>query len=564
MKDNRTVYKNVLSPWAEIDDANACGISERVKDLNSCTIGLFAHFKKHAVILLDEVQRQLENRFPGAQFKRIQYVKNCVEIRNDPAFAAELDEWLQDVDIVVAAYGDMGSCALFLSYNLAYIERKGVPVVMLCDKDFYNTSYRGARSRMLSTLRIVTTPMHDLSFVPELDQCVRDTIVCPAVNGCIDKLIDEMTRPLTEDERQPIYKDNSSAHYHFEGTVEDINRIFYKHGWTDGSPIIPPTEEAVEEMLRGTDLPRDYVVANLPPMFGKATIEKIAINGVMAGCLPTYMPILIAIVRGMVDKRIALEGYTCSRGSWGPMIILNGPIVKAIHINTGAGLLSPYDHASSTIARAMGLMIMNLSGVRPKLEDLCGMGYIGRFGTCIAENEEDSPWPPLQTDFGFAAEDSTVTLFWPSGTFYFKSRDPKKIPHEMCAGKDEGFDPGCGYIICPEFANSLANEGWSKQKLLDYIFEYNRRPASQVQVRWLRDNNHVPEKIALPTDPSETCRSFWTQDHMFIMVGGEGLGAGMLGGGDHGGPSCTKIELPDNWNHLQREYEGLIPEYINY
>lgn len=558
------MFKNVLSPWAEINDDEAIGINERVKNLNGCRIGLFAHFKQHALVLLDEVERQLSQRYPEATFSRLQYRRECVEIANDPDFQEVLHPWLNEVDIVVAAYGDMGSCALFLSYNLAYIEKQGVPVVMLADKDFYNTSYRGANARLVSALRIVTTPMHDLSFVPELNEEVMEKIIRPAVTSSIDELIDAMIRPLTEDERTSKRKDNSHARLMFSGNYEEINRLFYQHGWTDGSPIVPPTEEAVAEMMRGTDLPPDYLVGRLPPMLGEATVKKIAINGVMAGCLPIYMPILIALVRAMLDPRIHLEGYTCSRGSWGPLIILNGPIRHAIHINSGAGLLSPYDHASTTIARAMGLMIMNISGVRPKLEDLCGMGHIGRFGTCIAENEEDSPWPPLQVDYGFTKEDSTVTLFWPTGTFYFRSRDPKKIPPEMCEGKDNGFDPGCCYILCPEFANLLAEDGWTKKKLLDYIFEYNRQPASKVPLRWLKGNNHLPEDFALPMDPNESCRSFWTQEHMLLMVGGEGLGAGLLGGGDHGGPACVKIELPDNWSVLAKQYEDMIPHYKDY
>lgn len=558
------MFEKVLSPWAVINDDEAIGINERVNDLNRCRIGLFAHFKQHALVLLDEVERQLGERYPGATFSRLQYKRECMEIANDPEFQSILHPWLEDVDIVVAAYGDMGSCALFLSYNLAYIEKQGVPVVMLADKDFYNTSYRGANARLVSALRIVTTPMHDLSFVPELDDEIIRTIIRPAVTGSMDELIHAMTDPLTQEESMPKKKDNSAAQMVFSGSYEEINRLFYQNGWTDGAPIVPPTEDAVEEMMKGTDLPPEYLVGRLPPMLGEATVKKIAINGVMAGCLPIYMPILIALVRAMLDPRIQLEGYTCSRGSWGPLVILNGPIRHAVHINSGAGLLSPYDHASTTIARAMGLMIMNISGVRPKLEDLCGMGHIGRFGTCIAENEEESPWPPLQTDYGFRPEDSTVTLFWPTETFYFRSRDPRKIPPEMCEGKDHGFDPGCCYILCPEFADLLAKDGWTKKKLLDYIFEYNRQPASKVPLRWLKGNNHLPEHFMLPMDPQESCRSFWTQDHMLLMVGGEGLGAGLLGGGDHGGPACVKIELPENWSELVKRYEDMVPHYQDY
>ena len=553
----------VLSPWAETDNIEKLPLNPRLDTLEGKTIGLYASFKEYHPFFMQEVERQLAARYPTAKFSHYTYIVDTQEIDQDPENFPIFKKWLEGVDAVIGVGADMGSCALYMGYIFAQIERLGKPACLLSKYQYVPSASKGASARSFPGLRMVT--YDGPGFVPNGVDCNEWTIQVyrGKIAEMLDGMVDALTRPLTEEEKHPV-SPKDYARETFTGTLTELTDQFYRLGFTNGTPIIPPTEEAVAEMCRGTDLPRDHVVGRLPPRLGLATVEKIAINGVMAGCLPTYMPVLIALVKAMLDPRIQLEGYTCSRGSWGPVIILNGPIRHAVHINSGAGLLSPYDHASTTIARAMGLMVMNLSGVRPKLEDLCGMGHIGRFGTCIAENEEDSPWPPLQTDFGFGEDDSTVTLFWPSDTFYFRSRDAEKIPPEMCRGKDNGFDPGCGYILCPEFAKTLADAGWTKKKLLDYIVEYNRQPASQVPIRWLRGNHHVPENIPLPMDPGESCRSFWTQDHMFVMVGGEGLGAGLLGGGDHGGPSCAKIELPADWEALAAEYRDFVPHYVNY
>ena len=180
----------------------------------------------------------------------------------------------------------------------------------------------------------------------------------------IDGIIKGLTTPLSEEEKNPKCKDQETRRIIFKGDIQEVNDFFYISGWTNGTPIIPPTEEAVKRMLEGTDLSPDYLVAKIPPMGGKATVEKIAINAVMAGCLPIYMPVLIAAIKGMVDPKIHLEGWTCSAGSWAPLIIISGKLGGQLKFNTGLNLMSPYFKPSSTIAHAFALMIMNIGGTR--------------------------------------------------------------------------------------------------------------------------------------------------------------------------------------------------------
>lgn len=554
----------VMSPWGETRSKQTIPLVPHPETIEGKTIGLFSHFKQHSPLLAAEVEKLLQARYPTATFKHFQYCKDSSEIEHDPAQNTLFLDWLKGVDLVICLYADMGSCAMFLAYNVAYIEKLGIPTVTLADPEFVNTARRGAHVRDVPNLRIVTTPMHDLSILSDLGDNVVETIVQPAAESAIEDIIVAMTAPLTDQEKESHEKDSYYANATFTGDINQVNSWLYRHGWTNGSPAIPPTRDAVDEMLRGTDLPPDYVVAELPPMLGKATVEKIAINAVMAGCLPTYMPILIAAVEAMDDPNLHLEGYTCSRNSWAPLAVINGPIRKAIGVSTGPNLLSGYDKASATISKAIAYIIMNISGVRHEIEDLSAVGHEARFGLCFGENEESSPWEPLQCSFGYEAADSTVTMFWPYERFAFKSREPEAILDGMCQGTDNGFDPGCCFVMPPEFANSLAQVGWSKQDVLNYVLEYARRPASEINIRFIRGNNHLPKTVALPVSPNHSTRKYWSLDHVFLLVGGAGFGIGMPGGGDHGGPICRKLKLPKNWEDLCAEYASEIPDYFDY
>ncbi len=554
----------VLSPWAHVDKAGSALMKPRLGDLKGKTIGLFSHFKEHSPLILKEVERQIKEKVPSARFSHYQYVRDTTEILNDGENKPHFMDWLKGLDAVISAYGDAGSCSMFLAYNCALIESMGKPVVMLVKEDLAKPAQRGASARHVPNLRLVKTDIMDMSGLFSLDG-VEEKIIRPAIASVIEEIISALTRPLTEDEKAPAKIEDHSGVV-FKGSLEEVNNYFYKKGWSNGAPIIPPTEEAVREMLKGTDLPGDYVVAKIPPMLGNATMEKIAVNAVMAGCLPTYMPVLIAAVQGMVDPVIHIEGWTCSVASWAPLIVVNGPIRHDLNMNTGGAILSPYYKASSTIARAFALMIMNIGGVRPILEDMSEMGHESRFGICIAENEELNPWQPLQSDYGLSRQDSSVTLFWPSQRTSIVGKDAQGILKSMCAVDMLGWAPGCAFVISPGCAKKLADGGLSKKDVLDYLVEYARKPASELNVRWLRGNNHLPD-VVLPIDPSHSVRKFWSTEHLFIVVGGSNYGASGIafgGGGDHGGPATKKIELPRGWDGLVKRYKDLVPAYISY
>ena len=339
----------------------------------------------------------MQARYPNIKFTRFQYTKNLdsynqvAEIAKDPEVRPLFEEWLSGVDAVISANGDAGSCTLYLAYNTALVELLGKPVVMLLNSEFEGIAGRAVSLRGVPAMRLVEINIPELSNDRNIEPLLRE-FVPRRVSEALDGIIDALTAPLTPAEKNPPVEKEDTSRIIFKGSLSEVNRYFYKNGLAYGMPVLPPTEEAVEEMLKGTDLPPDHVVARIPPKMGKATVEKIAINAVMAGCLPTYMPVLIAAVEALVDPRMWLEAYTCSCASWAPLLIVNGPIRKDLQINSGAGVFSPYYKANAAIGHAVGLMIMNIGGIRHGIEDMGVFGHEGRFGMCIAEDEEASPW----------------------------------------------------------------------------------------------------------------------------------------------------------------------------
>ena len=560
----------IYSPWAEVDVSGAKPLSPRLDTLEGKTIGLFAHFKGHSPLMLEVMAELLRQRYPSLTFKPLQYKRDTSEVRKDPAFAAEVAEWAKDLDGVIGAYGDAGSCCMFHAYNCAYVERLGLPVVMLAKRDLVEVGQKAATTRLVPNLRFVPCDIPDLSWAPRLDQDVIDHVIRPGLAAVTDQVIAGLTAPLTEEEKTPYTKDNSHAHpFEYRDDLKGISDYFYQMGWTTGLPIQPPTEEAVAEMLTGTDLPRDHVVAELPPMMGKATVEKIAVNAVMAGCLPTYLPVLIAAVEAIAQPHIHLEGWTCSVASWFPLITVSGKVARQIGVSMDGAALSGYTKASAAIARAYSYLIMNLSGVRPGLEDMCEPGHEGRQGVCIGDNAEMSPWAPLHVRYGLDAEDSAVTMFWPQERTEGHGRDGKSCFDTMFYIHYQGWDRGCCYVMSPGFARALAKEGFkSQQEVLDYVSEYCRQPSSEIFYRWMIENNHLPSNVRLPFDQQNgSARKFWSTDHLMIVVAGSDYDAtciNLAGGGEHGGPACSRIRLPHNWDELLEKYGSVKPEYLNY
>ncbi len=417
--------------------------------------------------------------------------------------------------------------------------------MQLVNRGFVDDAKSAASSKAMPTLRVLGEPI------------TCESTVAEDIKSGIDKVFDDivaaLTRPLTEQEKSPQLKIENAPKIVFKGNLTEVNQFFYRQGWGDGLPVIPPSDEAVAEMMKGTDLPADHVVAKIIPRMGRATVEKIAVNAVMAGALPIHMPVLIAAVEAVSDPKTRFDSFEVSTGSWAPFMVVNGPIRNDIHINSGAGVLSPGNLSNSAIGRALGLIIKNIGGARKGVEDMGTLGNPGKWSMVIAENEEDSPWEPLHLERGFKKEDSTVTMFFPNQHAYSIPRgtDAKGILDSIA-----GSNPGImnALMIIPSQADILASEGWTKSKVREYLMK--PREAGSAKSR--------PKGDTAAAASNNTPRDAL----MIVVAGGAGSWYGVFksaGGGILGNDFVSKkIKLPKNWEELTAKYKNLIPTYVKY
>ena len=272
--------------------------------------------------------------------------------------------------------------------------------------------------------------------------------------------------------------------------VSDDFESWFERGVTDGLPVIPPSRARVDAMLAATERPRDELVAQVPPNFGRATVEKLAVNAVMAGCRPEYFPVVLAVVEAACDPVFNLHGQSGTTNAASPLIIINGPIRQALEVNCAAGVFGPGYRANATIGRALRLVMINLGGTRAGQISMSTMGHPGRYTYCIGEYEEASPWEPLHVERGFAPTDSTVTLYSGEGPFTINdhlSRSASQLAASLgwsAAGiwNHKSF-PLYGhtlFVVGPEHARTLGEERWSKQDFRRFLYDTIRRPAREL------------------------------------------------------------------------------------
>jgi hypothetical protein len=188
------------------------------------------------------------------------------------------------------------------------------------------------------------------------------------------------------------------------------------HAWGDGLPVVPPTPERVERMVDASGRAAADVVAEVDPRKGVATVEKIAINAVMAGCRPEYLPVVIAAVEAVAAPEFNLHGIQTTTNPVAPLLVVNGPVRRLIDLNCGRNALGPGRRANATIGRALRLVLLHVGGAVPERLDKATLGMPGKYTFCLGESEEESPWEPLSVERGFAPVDSTVTAIGAQGT----------------------------------------------------------------------------------------------------------------------------------------------------
>lgn len=368
----------------------------------------------------------------------------------------------------------------------------------------------------------------------------------------------------------------------FRGDLGAVQEHFYEKLWSDGLPIIPPTIEEVERFLRFNDRSPDEVIGILPPERREATVWNVAVNGVMAGCRPEYMPILLAVVEAIVEPEFRMEDGGSTPG-WEPLIIVNGPIIKELDFNYGSGVMRVGRQANSSIGRFLRLYMRNIAGLRiaPGGTDKGSIAYT--FNVALVENEDavsEVGWQPFSADQGFAPGENVVTVqsvVSISPPIYVggdRATDLVRtiadawgrgdIAYWACTGMSVGrWHPLL--VMSPSIAKALAREGWTKEDIKRYLRESVTIPAGLAEsYAWqigltsfnigkLVGEGRLPAEYGASLDPDRPVPVFSRADWIGIVVAGDpgrNQARGYTNNHWQGPPVSKRVRLPANWKEL--------------
>jgi len=309
-------------------------------------------------------------------------------------------------------------------------------------------------------------------------------------------------------------------------SLEAVNDWFYDQGWTDGLPIVPPTPERIERMLTWTDRDPQDELGPVPPKYGIATIEKLAINAVMAGCLPEYLPVIIAAVEAVLEDKFNLYGIQSTTHPCAPLLILNGPIARELGVNARYNAFGQGWRPNATIGRAIRLILLNVGGGLPGVLDRATQGQPSKYSYCIAENEGENPWEPLHVERGFTIDVSTVTVCGAEGPHNINDHVSTAAPGILTTiastmagmGSNNAYAYGEPILaLGPEHAAILGRDGISKANIREFVFRNARVPRAQWEAggmfgMGIGEDGAFPGESALPL--------IRKPEHLMIIVAG--------------------------------------------
>ena len=319
----------------------------------------------------------------------------------------------------------------------------------------------------------------------------------------------------------------------------DPMEAIYDRGWTDGLPVTPPTEARVLRMLKGTRRRPDEVIAIVPPDRAVCTVEKAAVNAVMAGCKPEYFPVVLAAIETACGQKFGMHGVLCTTSFATPMIVVSGPISRAIGMNSGRNVLGQANRPNASIGRALQLVIRNVGGGRPGPGgiDRCTIGHQGKYTMCFAEDELGSPWESLAVERGFRPDQNVVHIFTGNGVqglHDHRSRSPEGLVSTYAQCLRVVHHPKITYstallVIAPEHTIHFREAGWSKQRLKQAILQRLQIPIRELMPGYNGDDEGLrritPEQRARLDDPTLTIPKFLPEGLNIVAAGGE---AGMM------------------------------------
>jgi len=450
-------------------------------------------------------------------------------------------------------------------------EKAGIPTTSIVLSGFLGQAQAVAQALGVQNLALAEYPgVVSMDSKEELYKKVHEFLVKNIIDG-FTKTVVEAVKPSEPEPRDIV----------FEGTLDEVHEFFSKNLWTDGLPIIPPTIERVEKFLKFTERHTHEIIGKLLPENREATVWNIAVNGVMAGCRPEYMPILLAVVDAIAEPEFRIQDAGSTPG-WEPLIILNGPIIKHLDFNYEAGVMRVGRQANTSIGRFLRLYMRNVAGLRipPASTDKATIG--NTFNVVLAENEgvvAELGWEPFSVTRGFKQGENVVTVqsvvnaTSPNATGGDNALDHLQTLAEVFGGIMSYWTHmavawGKFYpllVISPSVARLLARDGWTKDDIKQYLYENAKVPARSLErlarqeglstfnLCKLVEEGVIPKQYCESTDPDRMVPVFLRADWIGIVVSGDvgrNRNRGYVQNHEQGPPISKKIELPANWEQL--------------
>jgi len=489
-----------LNPQGVLDIPEPSGLTNpRVKDLAGKKIAIIWDGKKGGDNYCAAVEELLNERYPAAETFQVVW---------GDAEAAENAK--KEMDTFIYGVADNGMGGWLQCRQVIALEKLGKPGVFVIGDNAIHTSKMSAEDAGMPAVRIVVLPAID--YYPN-----RSTVesIRPVAEASIESIVDALTRPLTDEEKNPGLNAGSKAMERveiiaedYESAFESFNKLYLDNHWGDGLPLVPPTESAVERMLGGTTRSPEEVLGKVPCRYGLATIRKLAVNAVMAGARPEYFPIIISAMECLIEDE-KFDHMLSSEGSFNLVIMVSGPLANEINMNHGVGLIGHGWQANNTIGRAVRLSLNNTGYLWPGGLD---MALIGRTSShtfyTFGENIEESPWETFNEGLGYRRDDSCVTVStvmshqsmkiygggvvepWdvnPVLSYIIKdvAKNRRMLgQYKVGVGNVSAHLRKHVIVVHPELAIMLKRIGYNtKQSLRDYIYESTKVPYEELTER---------------------------------------------------------------------------------
>ncbi len=450
-------------------------------------------------------------------------------------------------------------------------EKAGYPSVSIVSSGFLGQAQAVAQALGVNNLSVAEYPgVVAMDNEEELAKKVTDTVIKNIISG--------MTKQVTQTSKP---KEPQPSDIVFEGTLDEVQEFFTRRLWSDGLPIIPPTLDRVEKFLKYSTQPPDRIIGKLLPENREATVWNVAVNGVMAGCRPEYMPVLLAVVEAITDPEFRIQDAGSTPG-WEPLIILNGPIIKELNFNYEAGVMRVGRQANTSIGRFLRLYLRNIAGLRipPMSTDKATFG--DTFNLVLPENEDvitELGWETFSVSRGFQRGENVVTVQSvvyaspPIASGGDKAREHMDTWVEVIGSTASHWTHMAInwwkyyplLAISPSIAGVIAREGLTKKDIAQYLYDNAKVSAESVErlalqggftafnLKKMVEEKQIPEIYYESPDPERMVPVFIKPEWIGVIVSGDAgrnRSRGYIQNHEQGAPVSRKIDLPDNWKQL--------------